>query len=331
MTSSSTFPVSRAGDLPIGGATEQWLVRPLWARSAVGFLFGAPKSAKTWFGLELAVSVASGAPCLGRYPVEDPGPVLAYLAEDPLHHVRARIAALCEYRGLTLARLRMHVITEPCLRLDIPEHLQRLRATIARLRPRLLLLDPFVRLHRRSENDVHEISGILGDLRQLQREFDLAITVVHHARKRSAQSPGEALRGSSDLYAWVDSAAHLAKLENGHRRLTIEHRSALSPDPILLELASRDDGTCTHLQVLGRAIEKQKRPVQTLAARIIETLEAKGDPITSQDLRKELKVRNEKLKTVLDDLVEQNAVVRVGRAGWVVTEREPVQASLPFS
>ena len=35
----------------------QWLVRDLWTTAAVGVIGGSPKVGKSWFGLDLAVSV----------------------------------------------------------------------------------------------------------------------------------------------------------------------------------------------------------------------------------------------------------------------------------
>ena len=43
-----------------------------------------PKCSKTWLGLDIALSVATGTACLGKYAVPQPGPVLVYLAEDAL-------------------------------------------------------------------------------------------------------------------------------------------------------------------------------------------------------------------------------------------------------
>jgi len=57
-------------------------VEQLWGASSVGLIGGAPKCSKTWLGLDLALSVATGTPCLGHYAVPEPGPVLVYLAED---------------------------------------------------------------------------------------------------------------------------------------------------------------------------------------------------------------------------------------------------------
>jgi RecA-family ATPase len=66
----------------------------------------------------------------------------------------------------------------------LPKDQQRLHHTVAAISPRLIVLDPFVRLVRIDENRADEVSAVLGFLRQLQREHDVAVLVVHHARKR---------------------------------------------------------------------------------------------------------------------------------------------------
>ena len=129
----------------------QWLVRELWGASAVGVIGGAPKVGKSWLGLDLAVSVASATACLGHFTVDAPGPAVVYLAEDSLAQLRDRVAQLCTHRGLSLSSLDLHVVTAPTLRLDLerdqlaPDH------TLQALKPRLLVLDPLVRLHRLDE------------------------------------------------------------------------------------------------------------------------------------------------------------------------------------
>ncbi len=145
------LPVVRACDLEAVSPEARWLVRHIWVRHGVGIIGGQPKLGKSWMGLDLAISVASGTPCLGHFEVEEPGPALVYLAEDGLGAVRARIDAICAHRRLGLSRLDLHVITAPVLRLDVEEHRDRLTATVEALRPRLIVLDPLVRLHRLDE------------------------------------------------------------------------------------------------------------------------------------------------------------------------------------
>ena len=174
-----TLPVVRAADLDEPDAARRWLIESLWPHNGVGTIGGLPKSYKSWMGLDLAVSVASGTPCLDTFPVTDPGGVLVYMAEDAAPIVKARLAGLCRHRALDLAALPMGVITAPSVRLDLAHDQRRLAETVRREAPRLLVLDPFVRLHHINENQAGDVAAILGYLRVLQRAHDLAVVVVH--------------------------------------------------------------------------------------------------------------------------------------------------------
>jgi hypothetical protein len=68
------LPVVRIADLPHDPQAQRWLVEHLWGESSVGVIGGVPKSSKTWLGLDLALSVATGTACLGKYAVpSNPG------------------------------------------------------------------------------------------------------------------------------------------------------------------------------------------------------------------------------------------------------------------
>ena len=221
----------------------QWLVRDLWTTAAVGVIGGSPKVGKSWFSLDLAVSVASGTPALGRFPVDATGPALVYLAEDALPRVRDRVAHLCRHRGLDLSRLDLQVVTADRLRLDTERDQLALDQTVQRIRPALLLLDPLVRLHSLDENSASDISSLLAFLRAINRRYHLALILVHHMAKRSRRNLGQSLRGSSDLHAWTDSACYLVRRPDDRLQLTVEHRSAPAPDPLLLRLSGGGDQT----------------------------------------------------------------------------------------
>ena len=77
---------------------------------------------------------------------------MLYAAEDALHVVRERLEGICRAVQVRLSDLDIQVITAPTLRLDSAADQQRLTQTVDELRPLLLLLDPFVRLHRIDEN-----------------------------------------------------------------------------------------------------------------------------------------------------------------------------------
>lgn len=320
MASVEPLPVHRVGDLPADPPERRWLIRDVWARSALGLIGGAPKCGKSWLGLDLATSVASRTPCLGLFPVDDPGPALVYLAEDSLSAVRARTQALCHHRGLELSRLDLHVITVPVLRLDLAADQQRLLATLENVKPRLLLLDPLVRLHRLDENSASEISGLLGFLRQLQRTHDTAVVLVHHASKKQRAQPGQALRGSSDLHAVGDSNAYLARHTDGRLVLTLEHRAAKPPEPMILELVSGLDGTATHLEVKTSGLADTAGTHTPLRLRTLDVLGQAQLPLRRADLRDRLRVNNERLGQALAEL-EADRVIHRTHDGWVRTAR----------
>ncbi|MFH1176207.1 MAG: AAA family ATPase [Acidobacteriota bacterium] len=312
------LPTSRAGALDpgSGGGAVCWRIDQIWG-DGVGILGGPPKCAKSWFGLDLAVSLASATPFLDRFAALDPGPTLVYLAEDALPQVRARIAGLCLHRALDLDSLDLHVITAPAVRLDQSADQARLAATIEHLRPKLLLLDPLVRLHRLDENSSADISALLGYLRELQRRFDVAIVVVHHMRKSIRAHLGQALRGSGDLHAWNDHGAYLTRTgpRGEHLRLTLEHRSAPAPDPIELRLASRADGSATHLEIADAPdLASNGRPADpadpSLHDRVLGAIRCADHPLSRAQLRNTLRVNNNRLGQVLAELERSGHVGR---------------------
>lgn len=315
---SKEFRVVRASNLPTQLAERAWLVRDIWGHLAVGFIGGQPKSGKTWLALDLAVSVSSGTDCLGRFPVDASGPVLAYLAEDSLPSIRQRLDSLCAHRNISLQAIDLHLVDTPGLRLDADDDKALLVAAVAKLKPRLLILDPLVRLHALDENSAADISALLGWLRALSRTHQLCIAVVHHMSKKSRRQPGQALRGSSDLHAWADSSAYLTRIQD-KLTLTLEHRSAAARPPVPLHLVSGVDGSTPHLEPL----DDSAAPVaSTIRQRVVDALREASAPISRSQLRSTLRVNNHNLGDALAGL-ERDGVVTRTDAGLSLAPTKP--------
>ncbi len=313
------LPVVRVGEISSEARAQRWLVNELWGASSVGVLGGAPKCAKTWLGLDMALSVATGTACLGRYTVPEPGPVLVYLAEDALPIVRERIEGMARYRALDLGPVEIHVITAPLLRLDRDRDRTRLWETTRQFRPKLLLLDPLVRLHGIDENHAGEVAELLAYFRSLQRQLDLSVLLVHHTRKSAAGgiAAGQGLRGSSDIHAFGDSNLYLRRSRE-HLVLSSEHRAAPAAASVYLELVATDEKT-THLEVIGEvrsgptklATDGKQR---SLEQRVLDLLD-RGATLTRATLRDSLGVKNERLGEVLEALERAGRLCRTP-AGW---------------
>jgi len=265
------------------------MVTDLWSADSVGIVGGEPKCCKSFLALDLAVAVASGTPCLRRFSVPQPGTVLLYAAEDALHIVRSRLEGICAAAGIGLRDLDVHVITAPTLRLDLAADRTRLEQTVADLAPRLLVLDPFVRLHRIDENASGEVAPLLAYLRELQRRYSLAVLLVHHAKKSGGRlRAGQALRGSSEFHAWGDSNLYLRR-DGPTLTLTVEHRAAPSAPAIDLELVSRNDALA--LEVLASAPHETPAS-KSIDERITVALINASQPLSIAELRPLCRVRN---------------------------------------
>jgi hypothetical protein len=314
----STLPVQLAHELPPATARPRWLVEGLWAESAVGIVGGEPKCCKSFLALDVAVAVASGAACLRQFAVAHPGPVLLYAAEDALHVVRERLQGIAEIAGTDLRRLPIHVITAASLRLDVERDRAALHDTVAAIRPRLLVLDPFVRLHRIDENLAGDVAPLLAHLRALQRHFDTSVLLVHHARKSSHVRAGQALRGSSELHAWGDSNLYLRR-DRDKLWLSIEHRAAASVPALALTLCTHGTSVALHVaddvsNNTARAPERTtvERPnvERTPADRVIAALASAVAPLSRRALRDACRMRSAALGPVLAALLADGRVAR---------------------
>jgi len=257
--------------------------------------------------LDLAVAVAAGVPCLRRFTVRRAGRVLLFAAEDALHIVRRRLEGISAAAGVALANLDIQVITAPTVRLDLDADRRNLAETVARLQPRLLILDPFVRLHRIDENASGEVAPLLAYLRELQRRHDVAVLVVHHAKKGGGGvRAGQALRGSSEFHAWGDSNLYLRR-DGDDLSLSVEHRAAASMPPITIELAQR--GTALALEVVDRR-DPATPPPSSLDERITATLAGADAALPFAELRACCRVRATTLYERLAVLAETGRVVK---------------------
>src|SRR3954447_20188368 len=79
-------PVSAAAFTSKAITAPRWAVKNIWPEGAMGVIGGAPKNGKSSFGLELAVTLATGTPFLGlreHFPaVSLPQPVLYVQVEN---------------------------------------------------------------------------------------------------------------------------------------------------------------------------------------------------------------------------------------------------------
>lgn len=310
------LPCKKASELADDAKELAWLVEGLWGDGAVGILGGEPKSCKSILSLELAIAVSSGKSCLSCFPVPSPGRVILYAAEDSSQIVKSRLGGIAAARGVALADCDIQVITVESLRLDKADDVAALEETVAALAPKLLILDPFVRLHRIDENSSAEVAVILANLRLIQRRHGTAILVVHHAKKNGGSArAGQALRGSSEFHAWGDSNLYMRRAASDRLSLTIEHRAA--PSRTGIPIALKIEGGNLSLEIQ----EEENQPTLTMrptsVARIEQALTSNPSPTSLSALREASGLRTATLCATLKTMLDEG-LVRKTQAGYIL-------------
>ena len=200
---------------------------------------------------------------------------------------------------------------EPVSRLLPQDKARNAEGTVQKMQPLLLILDPFVRLHRINENASAEVVPLLATLRDLQRTYGCAILIVHHSKKgASGVRAGQALRGSSEFHAWADAGLFMQR-RGDDIVLSTEHRA----NPSIQDLKLRLDTTAGNvaLVVADQPAEVPTTPHPVSPAdSIIAALKTCATPLSARQLRQHCSIRT---STVADRSVRSGSA-RQRRTCW---------------
>lgn len=157
-----------------------WLAQRVWPGDAYGVVAAEKKAGKSWAALDIAVSVASGSPWLGRYAIERKGPVLAFLGEGGERKMQRRLDAVCESRGCQSGDLPIRL----CFRvphLTGTVHLAEVQEELEANPPVLAIVDPLYLAARGAQSSqLNEMGAALENIQVLCQRAGSALVIVHH-------------------------------------------------------------------------------------------------------------------------------------------------------
>jgi hypothetical protein len=258
---------------------SEWCVERIWEHRGWGFIAGEPKTYKSTFTCDLAVSLATGTPFLGHFDVAKPGPVMIVQEENTENIQWARLNRILQGRDLGgkfhgLARDGSFEVTFPqtdpeiyCLDRDrfsfTRDNKRRaLEADIKIIQPTLVVLDPIQRmmgdLSIRNEKDV---SKILDWLDNLVQSYKCGVLLVHHYHKRREDGPmegGQRMLGSQALHAWLSCGLYVQRINGSRMKVSREFRAFADGGPFELEFQSEDDKDFYHVEVFEQSRSKDK-------------------------------------------------------------------------
>lgn len=231
----------------------KYLVQGILTEGACGFIAGEPKTYKSWVGLDLALSVATGADFLGNFRVQNPGPVLYIQEEDPPTTLKNRSAKVWVNKSTDKFEL-IHTPDEAGLYWLPPEqdaqfdpeinaYIQQgfvisneawqlwLDETLAAGMDgepyRLIIIDTLMMTAGEvDENRSQEMTNkIFRPLKVLSRKHNAAVIVIHHMGKSEKSRPGQRMLGAVANHAWAEDSIYLSRSGIKDIRIDLESKT----------------------------------------------------------------------------------------------------------
>ena len=194
----STFDVMRMTDYVkgYGGGGVSWLVEDWLPDKSITFLISPPESYKTWLLLDLAVSISSGTPFLGNFPVNNVGPTLIIQQEDSHTGLTDRLALIVEQKlGLnanvdgdewqvpSMPDLPIYVHPSRKLRFDDRKVLEELEKQIEIIKPKVIMIDPLYSTTGSADNYMADLANKMMVLKTWRDKYGCSFLISHHSKK----------------------------------------------------------------------------------------------------------------------------------------------------
>jgi len=194
-------------------------------------LHASAKTGKSMLALNLALSVSTGRDFLGWE--SEIGKVLYLQTEINDRALDERIDKMLFGQSeqiYELAKMNFFIATNR-IQLDQEKGISLLTEEVKREKPILLIIDPLYDLHKKNEDNATEMAPLLSDIREISRECDCAVILIHHQGKKAegfSTNAGHACRGSSAFADVPDSSVSLSKDKEGYcLRGIFRNRSSL--------------------------------------------------------------------------------------------------------
>lgn len=335
---------------------EGWLVKGFWGRRSHGIVAGMPKCFKSTLVHDLIISVASGEPFLGRFPVLEPGPVLVVQNENADYIMKDRTEKVILDRGLVGEALRVDrsrvrvefppelpitFINQQGFTLSNEDHRKQLETLVESLKPVLVVFDPLYLMFDGDLNSSKELNPVLNWLLSLKVKYRTSVMVIHHYNKGSTQGAslrgGARMAGSIMLYGWVESAWYLTKNEaeeevNPNQQievsqaagastvtLTREFRMAGSYPDIDIHFEMGEIGDPAY-SVEVTAAGSPHVTIKTLEDEILLLLGGSNSPMSKKAITEHLGVDLNVVRKALDGLLKSKKIVALN-GGYAISKK----------
>lgn len=248
-------------------AAPRQLVEGLLSVGALAMVYGESNSGKSYLAIELGLSVANGAPYLGRRTDRN---VVLYVAAEGSWSVRLRVAAGCRFHKRTpglfgLVPMAINLL-DPSADVDALIELITAKAAELGAAVGLVVVDTLARVMvGGDENDAEDMGRLIAAGERIRQSTGAAVLFIHHAGKDA----GRGARGHSSLRAALDTEF----IVSADEALKLHHLKVSKQR----DLSGKGETFTVRLVPVELGVDQWSNPITACAVVQVET-EAKGQP-----------------------------------------------------
>lgn len=204
------FKFHRASDFDMADIPKRdWLLGSRYIKKYISAVISPGGIGKSSITLNEALAVVTGRNDIAGADVHEQGNVWMHSTEEAIQEAHRKLAGLTQYFGVNPGMLKGLIFTsgteygltvarEGSSGAAIPSetNIRLIKTTLEKEKIKLLIVDPFVRIHRLNENDNSKIDMVMDILRSIAEDADCAIGLVHHCPKLTGVT---AYRGNMDM------------------------------------------------------------------------------------------------------------------------------------
>jgi len=269
----------------------KYIVDKFFAEASLSVVYGAPGCLKSMVLADMFCAILSGNDWLpgsagGRFGVECYKSDEAFGAlwidlDNGKRRTDDRFGALGKGHKLDKESPLYYVSmpVNPALDLNNAEAIMEIKGLVWQSRAKIVVIDNLGLITGDTEENSAGMTAIMGDLRKIAEDTNVALIVIHHQRKGGANGSraGDALRGHSSIEAALDLAIHVTR-EPGGNDITLTSTKTRGVDvPTVRASFYYVHKTGTNDLDLAYFYGVQSGPEDSIKKAIIDYLEKHGD------------------------------------------------------
>ena len=215
-------------------------------------LYGAFKAGKSTLLQYMGMCCAGGLSLWGDQHFPTQQSKVCYLQLEMPHKAFLKRLRASSLSSVPAVADNLYVATEPWLKLDKAEGIDKLAEAFNKIAPEILIIDPLYKTVSGSENSVEDLTKVFDNLDILLSKYNCALMFSSQARKTQiipkagvVDFGDEELRGSTAIPAWVDSIVGLRRKVGHERALSMQLRHGDKEDFGYIITYNRESGLFT--------------------------------------------------------------------------------------